>query len=269
MKACLDRIERSDSDDDDSVFLAEAAEMWAMDQEEAAVVDDEEQHARQPAPSSAERKRRPGDNHKKKKHKMNQTSPMTNSTAAPVLEERRVSEDKTLYSVHLTQLAYSTSQTDIQQHLFDGGCSYGAIRSIRLVYDKNGDEGRVFRGVAFVDLHDEASFQKVLKLHRTKLRGRAINVRPTKSSAELNQIVQLTQEKVKATIQRNREKKKRQQQGDARQQDEVDQQQTKRQKTRTSAKHSDRKPTKKERNRRAAVIRQRQQARQKRNAPKK
>ena len=57
-----------------------------------------------------------------------------------------------------------------------------------MVYNKN--DGNSFRGVAFVDVKDEDSFGKALALHNEKgPGGRKVQVRPTKTTAELADIV--------------------------------------------------------------------------------
>uniref|UniRef100_A0A6U9XJG5 RRM domain-containing protein n=1 Tax=Pseudo-nitzschia australis TaxID=44445 RepID=A0A6U9XJG5_9STRA len=107
------------------------------------------------------------------------------------------------YSLHITQLPYDSTEFDLRKLFADHGCS---VTSIRLVYDHD-TEGRktVFRGVAFVDLLDSQSYDTALKLHhKTKIRGRRLNVRPCRSKEELAEIVARTQELVQEKIREQR-----------------------------------------------------------------
>ena len=104
-----------------------------------------------------------------------------------------------VYSLHITQLPYDSTDFDLRKLFAEQGC---AITSIRLVYDRD-TEGRktVFRGVAFVDFLDNPSYQKALKLHhKTSVRGRRLNIRPCRSKEELADIVTKTQALVREKI---------------------------------------------------------------------
>lgn len=118
---------------------------------------------------------------------------------SPGIRQRRESS----WSLHLTQVSYDASDYDIRSYFSSQGC---LVSSVRLVYDRDEGGKRKFRGVAFVDVADEGSFQRGLELHRTKILGRAINVRPTKSREELNNIVEATQAKVSALMQKKSSK---------------------------------------------------------------
>jgi RNA recognition motif-containing protein len=78
-----------------------------------------------------------------------------------------------------------------------------------MVYDQG-----VFRGVAFGECSNAAQYQAALRLHQSKhtLKGRRINVRPTKSKQELGDIVKRREELVAAKVallrQRQKDKKK-------------------------------------------------------------
>lgn len=107
-------------------------------------------------------------------------------------------------SLHITQLPYDTNELDLRRLFAEQGCK---LSSIRLVYDKD-EKGRktVFRGVAFVDLFDQESYDKALSLNRkSNIRGRKLNVRPTRSKEELASIVRKTRELVWEKIQKQRE----------------------------------------------------------------
>ena len=109
-----------------------------------------------------------------------------------------------VYSVHLTQIPYAATDMEIRQHFFAKGVS---IKSLRMVYDRGVDGRRQFRGVAFCDLTDEASYRLSLSLHKSVLMGRKINVRPTKSKEELTDIVAATSRKVAAKIRKYKDEK--------------------------------------------------------------
>lgn len=111
------------------------------------------------------------------------------------------------YSLHLTKIPFDATQSSIRFAFGEKGCH---TTSVRLVYDtdqKSGD--RHFRGVAFVDLSDEASFNKGLKLHNTPFlgKGKKVNVRPTRTKTELSQIVKRTEEKVADLIAKSKKRK--------------------------------------------------------------
>lgn len=54
--------------------------------------------------------------------------------------------------------------------------------------------------VAFIDVGNQASFKNGLKLHRSRIDGRQINVRPTVKPEELERIVELRKEKVDKVV---------------------------------------------------------------------
>mmetsp|Transcript_103696 Transcript_103696/g.299935 ORF Transcript_103696/g.299935 Transcript_103696/m.299935 type:complete len:289 (+) Transcript_103696:179-1045(+) len=102
-------------------------------------------------------------------------------------------------SLHITQLPYDTNELDLRRLFAEQGCR---ITSIRLVFDHD-EKGRktVFRGVAFVDLLDNESYEKALAMNRkTSIRGRKLNIRPTRSKEELADIVSRTKELVQEKI---------------------------------------------------------------------
>jgi hypothetical protein len=113
-------------------------------------------------------------------------------------------ETKT-WSLHVTQLAFETTDFDIRRHFVESGC---AVTSLRMVYDRGLDGRRQFRGVCFIDVQDEESNKAALQLHKTILLKRRINVRPTRSKMELSNIVERTKELVTEKIRRNKEKQK-------------------------------------------------------------
>jgi hypothetical protein len=88
-----------------------------------------------------------------------------------------------------------------------------------MVYDRSSaTTRRTFRGVAFVDVADEASFETALKhCHKSLLvlgsssrcsNKRKINVRPVRTKQELAEIVQHTKQKVAETIRTEKAKKR-------------------------------------------------------------
>jgi hypothetical protein len=174
------------------------------------------------------------------------------------------------FSLHITQLPFDAIELDIRQHFAEKGC---IITSIRLVYDKD-ERGRnaLFRGVAFMDLLDQASYEIALKLNRSKVRGRKLNIRPTRSKQELANIVSQTQELVKAKILKHRDgqdddadekakskgKKKKAKKDEKKAKKKTAKAKNKTPRDRkedgTQKNDPERKLTKKERNRRAAII---------------
>ena len=121
------------------------------------------------------------------------------------------------FSLHLTKIPYEATQGDIRFAFGEKGCN---VTSVRLVYDRDHKTGeRHFRGVAFVDVADEKSFNKGLEFHNKSFlgKGRRVNVRPTRTKSELSEIVRKTEEKVANLIARSKEKaqaKKRDGDGD-------------------------------------------------------
>jgi RNA recognition motif-containing protein len=102
-------------------------------------------------------------------------------------------------SLHITQLPFDSSELDLRKFFAEHGCR---CTSIRLVYDRDVQGHKtVFRGVAFVDLADAASYEAALKLnHKASIRGRRLNIRPTRSKQELADIVTKTKEMVQEKI---------------------------------------------------------------------
>ena len=181
-------------------------------------------------------------------------------------------------SLHITQLPFDTNELDLRRLFAEQGC---AVSSIRLVYDRD-EHGRktVFRGVAFVDLSTSDSYEKALALNRkSSIRGRKLNIRPTRSKQELANIVSQTQSLVQEKIKQQREEKDKTkgEVGDLKNHKATTQREKRKQKKlakkekakvakaqQPKAKHPkstekkenepERKMTKKERNRRAAII---------------
>ena len=166
-KIGFEEEDASDSDDDE---LIAAAAAWA------------DQHS-----DEEEEKQDKKENHTKEE-KVESLSPNHGLSHIP----------KSL-SLHLTQLPYDTNELDIRKLFAENGCM---ASSIRLVYDKD-EHGRktVFRGVAFVDLVDVSSYEKALKMnHKWSIRGRKLNIRPTRTKQELADIVLRTRELVQDKI---------------------------------------------------------------------
>lgn len=176
-------------------------------------------------------------------------------------------------SLHITQLSFDATEYHVRNAFVEQGC---IVDSVRLVYDRDGTT-RTFRGVAFVDVADEESYQKALKLDRSTLLKRRINVRPTKTPSQLANIVQRTKDLVAEKIRKEREQetprpheKKKKEGRDSKKKNKSSSEKSGVHKKSSSAKKhkstggkaedSDRKLTKKERNRRAAIIMQRKRA---------
>lgn len=144
-----------------------------------------------------------------------------------------------VYSLHITNLPYNATQSEIMRYFMKRGCE---IRSTRLVYNHHvsrGDKDNKkmlpksgFTGVAFIDFENEESYNKALEMDKepwideedgTKNQGkkdgrgwrrRRLNVRPTKTKEELAQIVENTKQRLatarkeKNTPDKNDSKKK-------------------------------------------------------------
>ncbi len=115
----------------------------------------------------------------------------------------------TAYSLHLKNVPYDASQSDIRFAFLQKRCN---VTSVRLVYDQDQKTGeKHFRGVAFVDLADEESYHRgISELHNKTFlgKGRRVSVRPTRTKSELSDIVRRTEEKVANLIARSKELKK-------------------------------------------------------------
>lgn len=147
-------------------------------------------------------------------------------------------------SVHVTQIPFKARQSDIHRHFSEQGCM---ITALRMVFDRQSNGQKQFRGVAFIDLVDEISRDAALKLHRSTLMGRAINVRRTRALDEIADIVKKRHETIETAKRQSKEKSS-----------EAGKPQSEKQPNKKIK--DDRRPlTKKERNRRAAIIRSRQQ----------
>lgn len=128
------------------------------------------------------------------------------TSAAPAAGATTNADD---LSLHITQLPYDTIELDLRRLFAEKGCR---LSSIRLVYDRD-EKGRktVFRGVAFIDLLDAESYEKALAMNRkSTIRGRKLNIRPTRSKQELASIVtrtrELVQEKIRKQIEEGNSK---------------------------------------------------------------
>jgi len=187
-----DEVDDEDDDDenDDGELLAAAA-LWAGDGDGDGETSDGNND-----PSSREEDTR-------NNHPFSSFSPVTkisSSTTAAL----RTSLRKQVYSLHITQLPYDSTEFDLRKLFAEHGCS--KIKSIRLVYDHDTrGQKTVFRGVAFIDLLDSNSYEVALKLHhKTSIRGRKLNIRPCRSKEELAEIVSRTKELVQEKIRQQR-----------------------------------------------------------------
>lgn len=130
---------------------------------------------------------------------------------------------KSLFSLHITNLPYSSTKEAIIKVFEEKGCR---ISSTRLVYNhhstrrdrernKKNQGNNDFTGVAFVDMVDKGSYRKGLGMDKmqwlepctlsdkkgtssrdSRGRHRKINVRPTRTKEELAVIVQKTEERL-------------------------------------------------------------------------
>mmetsp|Transcript_14696 Transcript_14696/g.30888 ORF Transcript_14696/g.30888 Transcript_14696/m.30888 type:complete len:411 (-) Transcript_14696:83-1315(-) len=213
----------TDSDDEeDDAFLMEAAEQWAtqthndvgdeVDNKESK--NDRDNASDGSVTEGKEKKKKSKKSRKEKKitkivdgvkTKKNEEQSATTPATTPSLQLATPQK----FSLHLTKIPYTATQSTIRFAFLQKGCH---VTSIRLVYDTNQSTGeKHFRGVAFVDLADEISFQKGLEFHQTAFLGggRKVNVRVTKSKGELSEIVKRTEQKVADLIARSKEKKEK------------------------------------------------------------
>lgn len=217
-----EEVDSDESDDDDEHLLQAAAAAWASTAEASK---DNNDNTTPPFSSSSAQ------------HQDNSNDEATTAVAAPPPP----------CSVHITQISFQANQLDLHRHFAThGGCM---VSSVRLVYDKGLDRQRQFRGVAFIDLADFDSYQKALELDKSILMGRKINVRPTKSTQELSNIVQTTQQLIATKIRSSKD----QSNGTTRKDVPL---KRAHKATKPRNRESDQKLTKKERNKRAAILRQ-------------
>lgn len=175
-----------DQPDDDEALLLSAAANWA---EEETSDTKESSPPNKPQSSSGT-----NSNDNDKQQQQHATNNNNNRS------EWKPEPPKKTYSLHVTQLSYEATDYDIRDLFMSKGC---LVTSVRLVYTAQDSETmiRKFKGVAFVDVSDEASFAVATKLHRTYHLGRRINVRPTLSPEDLVRIAEATKEKVNDMIQ--------------------------------------------------------------------
>ena len=106
----------------------------------------------------------------------------SSTTAAPGLNQQ--------LSVYVSQLDYHATQADVEDFFSSAGVT---PTSVRLVYDRN--DGNSFKGVAFVDVPSAEQLARALALDKGEgPNGRKVNVRPTKTGAELAGIVRRREE---------------------------------------------------------------------------
>ncbi len=203
----------TDEEEEDDELLMAAAGQWAASAADSPGEDDDSSPKKKKKKSKKSKKSKKEKKEKKSKRDKPKEESDTHATPANSIEEqtapviKELNTTRQVFSLHLTTVPYEATQTDIRCAFVEKGCY---VTSVRLVYDRTASGERKFRGVAFVDLADEASFQKGLELHGTKFLGNKhkINVRPTKSKGELTEIVRKTQEKVALLIARSKEKAK-------------------------------------------------------------
>ena len=87
---------------------------------------------------------------------------------------KRAGREKVSCTLFVGQLPYSASATDIKRHLKAGGV--GGKIAVRLLTRRDGGGSR---GLAFVELASEADVHTALRLHRSPMDGRRINVERT------------------------------------------------------------------------------------------
>jgi RNA recognition motif-containing protein len=106
-------------------------------------------------------------------------------------------KDKKL-SLYISQLPFGITKDQIADHFKGKGIVFDTKDGVRCVEkkEKNGKPSLV----AFIDVGNMASFKNGLKLHRSRIDGRQINVRPTVKPEELERIVEQKKKKVEAVV---------------------------------------------------------------------
>ena len=200
----------SESSDEDEELLLAASE-WA----ESSTQNDQVEESNSNGNSDQQSKSTKKHTSKNDKEDISDTSSSRNNEDSAATKKDIISksmhtnnystQQEQTYSLHLTKVPYTATQTDIRFAFGQKGCN---IASIRLVYDRDQKTGeRHFRGVAFVDLADEKSYNKALEFHNKPFLGKGlkVGVRPTVPKSQLSDIVRKTEEKVATLIARSKE----------------------------------------------------------------
>jgi RNA recognition motif-containing protein len=82
-------------------------------------------------------------------------------------------------TLFIGQLSYNSNYGQVKQHFEDGGVS---DFHLRMPTDKTGKH----RGIAYIELPDEEAVIAALKMHKTKIDGRKINVQHQKDAKSIN-----------------------------------------------------------------------------------
>ena len=200
----------SESSDEDEELLLAASE-WA----ESSTQNDQVEESNSNGHSDQQSKSTNKHTSKNDKKDISDTSSSRNNEDSAATKKNIISksmhtnnystQQEQTYSLHMTKVPYNATQTDIRFAFGQKGCN---ITSIRLVYDRDQKTGeRHFRGVAFVDLADEKSYNKALEFHNKPFLGKGlkVGVRPTVPKSQLSDIVRKTEEKVATLIARSKE----------------------------------------------------------------
>jgi len=206
--------DRDDDDDDDEILMAASAWASAQDEDEGSSSStDDNRHEviiESKKQKSTKKKVSGTDKGQSTLRDDNNTQCNRNTLPTPnISETTTATRTATTYSLHLKNIPYDASQSDIRFAFLEKRCN---VTSVRLVYDRDQKTGeKHFRGVAFVDLADEESYQRgITEFHNKAFlgKGRRVSVRPTRTKSELSDIVRRTEEKVANLIARSKEKKK-------------------------------------------------------------
>jgi hypothetical protein len=192
-------------DDDDEILMAASAWASAQDDDGDSSTDDDK-HTRNIKTKNRNSNQEKVNTTDKLRNTKSRSTTNTSASAVATITARTTT---TNYSLHLKNIPYDASQSDIRFAFLDKRCN---VTSVRLVYDRDQKTGeKHFRGVAFVDFGDEESYQRGLTEFHNKAflgKGRRVNVRPTRTKSELSDIVRRTEEKVANLIARSKEQKK-------------------------------------------------------------
>ena len=210
--SCHSQEDDSDDDDDDDDDEIQAmAAAWARDGEPLKADQDASRESPpDKANATADAEAPPADIAPKTK-KQQKRKKSTNESTKPSDSKHAKADPPSSYSLHISQLPFDVTEWELRQWFVEhAGVMF---QQVRMVYDAGDDEtGKpVFRGVAFGECATQAQYDAALKLHQShqhKLKGRRINVRPTRTKAELASIVQERNELVQTKLQSLLQKRK-------------------------------------------------------------
>jgi len=194
----------SESSDEDEELLLAASE-WAESSTQNDQVEESNSNGNSDQQSTENDKKKDISDTSSSRNNEDSAAATKDTISKSMHTNKYSTQQEQTYSLHMTKVPYTATQTDIRFAFGQKGCN---ITSIRLVYDRDQKTGeRHFRGVAFVDLADEKSYNKALEFHNKPFLGKGlkVGVRPTVPKSQLSDIVRKTEEKVATLIARSKE----------------------------------------------------------------